>query len=199
VHRRELFRRTLRGAAGVAAGTAPPASAREIPADFDASKELARSDWKPIFLDEHQNETLIVLAELIVPNTDTPGAKEALVNRFIDRLLAVESPETRRAFLDALAYLDGECMVRFRTAFRYLPAESQLEFLRLLAYPHSLATWGGQAADESPGHKHFVALKGWISRAFYSSEAGMRELGWDGPPHGEFAGCNHPDGSHKQP
>jgi gluconate 2-dehydrogenase gamma chain len=198
VRRRELFRRTLWGAAGLAAGAAPRAGAREIPADFDASKELARSDWKPVFLDAHQNETLIVLADLVIPKTDTPGAKEALVNRFIDRLLAVESPETQRAFLDALAYLDGECMVRFRTAFRYVPGESQVEFLRLLAYPHSLSTWGGEAASESAGYKHFSALKGWISRAFYSSEAGMRELGWDGPPHGEFEGCTHSEGSHKQ-
>ena len=199
MHRRELFRRTLWGAAAVAAGSAPPAVAREFPVDFDASKELVRSDWKPIFLDEHQNETLIVLADLMIPQTDTPGAKEALVNRFIDRLLAAERPDTQRAFLEALAYVDGECMVRFRTAFRYLPVESQVEFLRLLAFPHSLATWGGEAASETPGHKHFSALKSWISGAFYSSEAGMRELGWDGPPHGEFEGCTHPEGSHQQP
>jgi gluconate 2-dehydrogenase gamma chain len=198
VHRRELFRRTLWGAAGVAGGAAPRAAAREFPADFDASRELARADWKPVFLDEHQNETLIVLADLIIPKTGTPGAKEALANRFIDRLLAVESRETQRAFLDALAYVDGECMVRFHTAFRYLPAESQVDFLRLLAYPHSLATWG-EAASDSPGYKHFSALKGWISRAFYSSEVGMRELGWDGPPHAEFEGCAHPEGSHQQP
>jgi gluconate 2-dehydrogenase gamma chain len=198
VHRRELFRRTLWGAAG-AAGAVPLGIARQIPADFDAAKELARSDWKPIFLDEHQNETLTVLADLMIPKTDTPGAKEAVVNRFIDRLLAAETPESQRAFLEALAYLDGECMVRFRTAFRYLPVESQVEVLRLVAFPHSLATWGGEAENESPGHKHFGALKGWISRAFYSSETGMRELGWDGPPHGEFEGCTHPEGSHKQP
>ncbi len=197
MHRRELFRRTLWGAAGVAAGEAPRASAREFPADFDASKDLARSDWKPVFLDEHQNETLIVLADLIIPKTDTAGAKEALVNRFIDRLLAAESPETQRTFVGALAYVDGECMLRFHTAFRYLPAESQIEFLHLLAYPHSLATWG-EPANESPGYKHFSDLKGWISRAFYSSEAGMRELGWDGPPHGEFEGCTHPEGAHKE-
>jgi len=198
VHRRELFRRTLWGAAGLAAGATPRAGARELPADFDASRELARPDWKPVFLDGHQNETLIVLADLIIPKTGTPGAKEALVNRFIDRLLAAESSETQRSFLDALAFVDGECMVRFHTAFRYLPAESQVDFLHLLAYPHSLATWGGEAASESPGYKHFSVLKGWISRAFYSSEVGMRELGWDGPPHGEFEGCTHPEGSHRQ-
>src|SRR5580704_5077920 len=89
----------------------------------DASKDLAAPGWKPLFLDEHQNETLIVLSELMIPATDTPGAKEALVNRYIDVLLAAETPETRRAFLNSLGYLDGESIRRYKSAFRYLTRE----------------------------------------------------------------------------
>lgn len=190
--RRDLFR--FVGAAGAAAGVASRADAREFPADYDASKELARADWKLAFLDEHQNETLIVLSDLIIPRTDTPGAKEALVNRFIDRLLAAEPADSQRQFLESLASLDGEAMARHRSAFRYLPQESQIELLGYLAYPHSLDTWG-ESAEEIPGHAHFVRLKEWITRAFYRSETGMRELGYDGPAHGVFEGCTHPEGS----
>jgi gluconate 2-dehydrogenase gamma chain len=197
MHRRELFRRTLLGAAGIAAGGVSPAAAREFPSGYDASKELARSGWKPVFLDEHQNETLIILSDLIIPTTDTPGAKEALVNRFIDRLLAAETTENQRAFLDSLAYLDGESMTRHGTAFRHLPADAQVELLGYLGYPHSLGTWGAESGGGFPGHTHFTRLKDWISRAFYSSETGMRELGWDGPSHGQFEGCEHAEGGHK--
>src|SRR5438874_12786561 len=80
----------------------------------DASKDLAAPGWKPLFLDEHQNETLIVLSDLIIPATDTPGAKEALVNRFIDLVLAAESSEAQRSFLNSLGYLDGESIRRYR-------------------------------------------------------------------------------------
>lgn len=177
MHRRELLRRTLLGATGVAGAAAPRAEGREFPADFDASKDLTRADWRPVFLDGHQNETLIILSDLIIPKTDTPGAKEALANRFIDRLLAAETPETQRAFVESLAYLDGECMSRYRTAPRYTPVESQVAFLGYLAYPHSLSTWGSEGGAEFPVHTHFRRLKGWISRAFYGSESGMRELG----------------------
>ena len=196
MHRRELFRRAFVAATGAAAAV-PGASAREFPADYDASKELARADWKPKFLDDHQNETLIVLSDLLIPATGTPGAKEALVSRFIDRLLAAETPETQCVFLESLSYMDGESLARYGSAFRYLPRESEVEFLRFLAYPHSLGTWGTEAAGAFPGHTHFRRLKDWISRAYYSSETGMRELGWDGPAHGEFMGCTHPEGAHR--
>jgi len=204
LERRELFRRTFLGGLGAAVASllprntaARPHSLKVFPPDHDASKELARSDWKPVFLDEHQNATLIALSDLILPATDTAGAKDALVNRFIDRLLAAETRETQRAFLDSLAYLDGECMQRYRSAFVYLPSERQVEFLKFIAYPHSLVSWGENRSGFT-GHDRFRELKGWITRAYYNSEMGLRELGWDGSAvHGEFEGCQHPPRSHK--
>ena len=47
-----------------------------------------RTDWTPTVLTARQNEAVIVLTELIIPATDTPGAKATLVNRFIDGVLA---------------------------------------------------------------------------------------------------------------
>lgn len=42
---------------------------------------------------------------------------------------------------------------------------------------------------------HFENLKEWIVGAYYSSEIGMRELGWTGNVfHQELPGCTHPDG-----
>ena len=42
----------------------------------------------------------------------------------------------------------------------------------------------------------FEHLKGWISGAYYSSEPGMRELGWTGNVFfDKFTGCQH-GGSH---
>jgi gluconate 2-dehydrogenase gamma chain len=197
MNRRDLLRTTLLGS--LSASVAPaPAFAVEFPPGQDASKELARPDWKPVFLDNHQNETLILLSDFIIPATETPGAKDALVNRFLDLLMSAEKPETQREFLTALAYIDGACRERYQTAFLYVPLEQQIQFLNLLAFPHSETTWG-EAAEDFPGHDHFQKLKQWIVGAFYSSPAGLKEIGWDGNfPHGDFAGCNHADGAHSQ-
>jgi len=165
----------------------------------DASNDLAAANWKPLFLDEHQNETLIILSDLIMPATDTPGAKEALVNRYIDLVLAAETPETQRAFLNSLSYLDSESMRRYNTAFRYLAREDQDDLLHSMAYPRAAGGWAGDnIVPPDPGHAHFAALKERIVMAYYSSQVGEKELGWDGAfAHGPYQGCDHAEGSHK--
>ena len=185
MNRRQLLRNSLLGAIG-----ATTATAREFPPNYDESKQLAQSDWKPAFLSEHQNQTVIVLSDLIIPETDTSGAKTALANRLIDLLLAAETHDTQQSFLNSLAYLDGESRSRFGASFIHIPRESQIEFLELIAYPDSLDSWGEGKTGDSAGHSHFRNLKGWITRAFYSSEAGMKALGWNGEaPHGIPTGC----------
>ncbi|HWZ97139.1 MAG TPA: gluconate 2-dehydrogenase subunit 3 family protein [Candidatus Dormibacteraeota bacterium] len=165
---------------------------------MDASKDLAAPGWKPLFLDEHQNETLIVLSELIIPATDTPGAKEALVNRYIDLVLAADTHENQRAFLNSLGYIDGESIRQYKAAFRYLAREDQDDLLHFLAYPLGNSGWTGEAASSDAGHRHFEQLKQRIIFAYYSSEIGSRELGWDGNfLHGVYQGCDHEEGSHK--
>jgi gluconate 2-dehydrogenase gamma chain len=205
--RRELIRAGF--IAGAAAALRPPlgkaqsaAQSSELtPAQsgVDASKDLAAPGWKPLFLDEHQNETLIVLSDMIIPATDTPGAKEALVNRYIDLVLAAEKPETQRAFLNSLGYLDGESMRRFKAAFRYLSREDQDNLLHGMAYTVNESRWTGEMdAKPDTGRTHFEVLKQRIMTSYYSSQIGEKDLGWDGAfAHGPFEGCDHPEGNHK--
>jgi hypothetical protein len=205
--RRDLIRAGV--LTGAAAALRPPLAMPQNPAapsseltpaqrGVDATKDLAAPGWKPLFLDEHQNGTLIVLSDLMIPATDTPGAKEALVNRYIDLVLAADTHENQRTFLNNLSYLDGESMRRYKAAFRYLSREDQDDLLHALAYPDAGSRWSGQAAAADVGHTHFEQLKTRIGVAYYNSQIGTRELGWDGNfTHGIYQGCNHPEGNHK--
>ena len=206
--RRDMIRASIFTGAAAAALRAPLAAAQNPPppseltpaqSGVDASKDLSSPNWKPLFLDDHQNETLIILSDLIIPATDTPGAKEALVNRYIDLVLAADSHDEQRNFLNSLAYLDGEGIRRYKTAFRYLARDDQDDLLHSLAYPRVSSHWGGDdATPRDPGHGHFQALKERIMTAFYSSQIGEKELGWDGAfAHGPYQGCEHPEGNHK--
>jgi hypothetical protein len=217
--RRELLRASVLGGAAAAltpalgAGTATAAAqgagagekqddakSELTPAQrgVDASKELEGANWKPVFLDEHQNETLIILSDLIIPATDTPGAKEALVNRYIDLVMAAETHENQKSFLGNLAYIDGESMRIYKNTFRYLSREDQDDLLHTMAYPLAGSTWTGEAAGADPGFTNFDQLKTHIGNAYYTSQIGMKELGRDDNfTHGVYQGCEHSDGSHK--
>ncbi len=122
IGRRQALRRLVVGAGAASAiprvADAKPAEPKAALARMPMPQEqalgvaeppdpaLASPDWKPKFFDEHENETVVMLSDLIIPDTDTPGAKAAQVNRFIDLYLAAESPETQKQYLQALAWLD---------------------------------------------------------------------------------------------
>jgi hypothetical protein len=193
------LRPALANAQSAAQSAAQPSELTPAQSGVDASKEFEGPGWKPLFLDGHQNETLIVLSDLIIPATDTPGAKEALVNRYIDLVLAAETRETQQAFLNSLGYLDSESIRRFKAAFLYLSRDDQDLLLHALAYPRNASNWTGEAdANPDKGHAHFETLNGRIMTAYYSSQIGEKELGWDGAfAHGPYQGCEHPEGDHK--
>ncbi|MBV8515482.1 MAG: gluconate 2-dehydrogenase subunit 3 family protein [Acidobacteria bacterium] len=209
--RREMLRTSMLG--GAAAALTPAlalekqskADAAEEQSELtpaqrgvDASDALKSANWKPLFLDEHQNATLIILSDLIIPATDTPGAKEALVNRYIDLVMAAETHENQKSFLNNLAYIDGESMRFYRNTFRYLSREDQDDLLHTMAYPLAGSTWTGEAAGADPGFTNFEQLKTHIAEAYYTSHIGMKELGRDDNfTHGVYQGCEHSDGSHK--
>jgi hypothetical protein len=164
--RREMVEKFL---AGMAAGVAWPLIASSHPIHqhvknaatldrADAAQEAA--DWKPLFLNSQQNETLVALSESIVP-----GSSKAQGNRFIDLLLSVDSTENREKFAASLAAIEGATRNRFGRGFHQLTANEKDELLT------SVSSAGAY-------QKHFEDVKEWVTIAYYSSEDGMRELGW---------------------
>ena len=158
---------------------------------LEEAEKLGGTDWRPAFLSSQQIEILTALAESIVP-----GSTKALVSRFIDLLLSVDKPESQRQFLESLLALDGRAQQRFGQSFPALNAEQKNALL-------SDASENAKTLETDPDKKqpsvydHFENLKGWISGAYYSSEMGMRELGWTGDyVFAEFPGCVHPEGHH---
>ena len=194
--RREMVRRLL---AGVGGGAAWPLVAASHPiaehlrndAILAEAEKLGTTDWKPVFLSGQQNETLVALAESIVP-----GSAKAQVNRFVDLLLSVEKPENQHKFVESLRTFDTEAQKRFGKGFPSLDDnQKNLLLTEASATPvNSDSQDSRTAGKQSALHDHFENLKGWVSGAYYSSEAGMRELGWTGDYVFEtFPGCEHPN------
>ena len=194
MNRRELLRNSLL-AMGVMAVNRR-AGARIFAAGEDAFVELERADWAPAFLIAQQNETLVALSDVMIPATDTPGAKAAFVNRFLDLVISAEPQSVQNDFLAALAWFDSGAEERYKTTFVNLTPDEKVDFLNLVAWPHTHARWGEKEKGFA-GQVHFQVMKRWIASAFYSSPVGLREQGWDGwAARGTFGGCEHESGEH---
>lgn len=195
--RREMVRRLL---AGMGAGAAWPLVLASHPihellrndAILEEAENLEAADWKPIFLSEGQNESLIALAEAIVP-----GSTKAQVNRFIDLLLSVETDKHKNEFASALAAFEAESQKRFGKGFPSLNDRQQNMLLTDAAAPAKDVAVDDARKENSSLRADFENLKGWVSGAYYSSEMGMKELGWtEDRVFASFPGCEHPEGHH---
>ena len=209
LNRREWIARMLGGATAVIAipGLAAAHPVREHLAHSStldmADAQAAAATWAPEFLDAHQAETLAVLGERIMP-----GSSQAHVERFIDTLLSVDRRENQQRFLNSLAAIEGEALKKYGHHYKDLAEIQQNEILTVTSTSESghgehrgrrRVSLGPPAAASPTEHDtirdHFENLKGWVLGAYYSSEVGMRELGWTGQVMFEsFPGCSHPGG-----
>jgi hypothetical protein len=215
MNRREMVRQIL-GAAGL--GYAAPALAASHPIHkhlmnaarmSEADAMTSEPNWKPLFLDSHQSETLGVLAERIVP-----GSNQANVNRFIDLLLSVDTKENQQKFLNALSAFESQALSRYGRPFLGLTGEEQDEILTAASTPapgtghepempfrrrgpRHASTEANQRAKPATFFDHFQNLKMWVVGAYYSSEVGMKDLGWTGQViFASFPGCQDTEGHH---
>jgi hypothetical protein len=170
-----------------------------------AEEKTAAKDWKPEFLDAHQLATVAALAERIVP-----GSAAAQVDRFIDLLLSVDTQENQNKFVASVSAFDAEAIGQHRVPFKDLTEAQQNAILTQASTEKGgqETHWDGwwfavpptqESAKEAAVtlRHHFENLKSWISGAYYSSETGMKELGWTGQVMWEsFPGCEHPEGHH---
>jgi hypothetical protein len=192
VGRREAVRRLALGGLGSAA---LPAWAEALVAIADERPHRHRpavgsaGEWKPAFLDAHQDATVGAVSELIIPATDTPGALAALVNRFIDGVLAAAAEPEQREFLHGLRFLDGRSQARFGVDFVRARPDQQTALLT------ALSSEKDGAVEDEIGRDFFRVVKAMTVTGYYGSEIGLtQELGDNGQMFFlEFEGCRHPE------
>lgn len=166
------------------------AVATEAHAQLGKSMEPGRHIFKS--LDPRQNETVIVVSELIIPETDTPGAKAARVNEFVDVMLTDWfTDEERMNFLRGLVALD-----RDDRRFVDLDEADQIAVLENLEVDsfeekrRRERTGGPVASTESPADQPFFSVMKWLTLyGYYTSKVGMeQELHHEIFP-GAYEGC----------
>jgi len=145
-------------------------------------------------LDAHANRTVIALAERIIPVTDTPGATDARVGLFIDRMLADwHSAEERARVLDGLTELDARSRARYGRAF--VDCSEPEQHGLLVVIDEEVAELRATPPDQRPGtpadpdDHWFATLKFLTVWGYCTSEVAQRQTLGAFPLPGRYDGC----------
>ena len=142
------------------------------------------SNYRLQTLDAHQNETVVAMMDLIIPATDTPGAKEAKVNEFIDVILTGwATPAERDRLLAGLGDVDRLSGTLFSKKFVEASSEQQTALLRSLDDAVDWAHGPDSNEDGDGSIEYDMRLRGEFFRVFktltlygyYTSEIGFTQ------------------------
>lgn len=119
--------------------------------------------------DAHQRATVDQISELIMPATDTPGARAAGVVGFIEVIVGeYYRDDERAAFLRGLADVDARCRALFATTFVACTEPQQVAVLTGMDAESRAMPRG------APQHI-FARLKGLTLYGYYTSEIGYTQ------------------------
>lgn len=133
-------------------------------------------------LNPHQDATVTAIAEWIIPQTETPGAKAVRVNEFIDLILSEWfDDEDRGKFMAGLAEVDTESHNLYGKDFVDCTTVQQKQMLTAL---DEQLTEMRQAEVHAPGRRRrvmstdnsfFRAMKGLTLVGYFTSEDGAKQ------------------------
>ncbi|HWA32810.1 MAG TPA: gluconate 2-dehydrogenase subunit 3 family protein [Cyclobacteriaceae bacterium] len=123
MNRREAIQR-----AGLVLGYA--VSAPVLAGIMNGCKAAPELTYKPVFFNNDQAALVSEVAQVIIPKTDTPGAKEAGVPSFIDQLLReCYKKRDQQRFLESIKAFDEEAKKSMGDSFLDLEPAKQTELV----------------------------------------------------------------------
>jgi len=160
--------------------------------NLDRQPEEKARDEKAMadkFFTEQEMATIAILADIIIPKDDVSGsATEAGVPAFIE-FIVKDMPQHQTPMRGGLRWLDIESMKRFEKSFKDLGEKQQLEIVDDIAYPIIISKEDAEKGIQpkkklKPGMDQGVAffnlMRNLTATGFYTSEIGVKDLGYVG-------------------
>ena len=179
IDRREALRKTalLMGAA---------VSASALTGILQGCKAAPELTYTPQFFTEDQARIIAEVAEIIIPKTDTPGAKDAGVPGFIDLMLKdCYNKEDQDRFIAGLTAFDEEAKKTYGDSFIYCKPEQQVE---LVTKVHAAAL--KETKENKEAKRPFILMaKELTLLGFFTSEPGATQVLQYVAVPGSYKGC----------
>ncbi|MFZ9982270.1 MAG: gluconate 2-dehydrogenase subunit 3 family protein [Cyclobacteriaceae bacterium] len=162
-------------------------SAPAIMGILKGCKATPEIGYKPVFFNPDQAAVMAEVAEIIIPKTETPGAKETGVPAFMDLMLKdCYGPEDQKRFLEGVTALDAEAEKSFGNGFMDCSPEQQKELVQRI---HSEAI-ASVRSQNPPKERPFILMaKELTMLGFFTSEAGATQVLNYVPVPGSYQGC----------
>jgi hypothetical protein len=126
------------------------------------------------FFTAQEMATITVLCDIIIPKDDISGsASEAKVPEFIE-FIVKEKTENQVPLRGGLRWLDMQCLTRYEKAFKDCSTQQQMEMVDEIAWPKKAKK------EMAVGVKFFNLMRNLTATGFYTSEIGVKDLGYKG-------------------
>jgi hypothetical protein len=173
IDRRELIQRAAMVLGGAISSSAALGVLSGCTATPQPASEAGASAGH--FLTPDESSQVAVISEHIIPKTDTPGAIDAGVPAFIDRMMAgYYQDRERKTFRAGLARIDKDARAAHGMIFVALTPDQQIEMLKRYdreAYEHAQANRGNAKADRHV----FGMLKELTTLGYFTSQPGATQ------------------------
>ncbi|HUR30777.1 MAG TPA: gluconate 2-dehydrogenase subunit 3 family protein [Saprospiraceae bacterium] len=144
-------------------------------------------DWLPNFLTNDETEFINELAETILPATSTPGAKDAMVVRYIDtvRPLRYSDEDNQNFHKDLLAFMETS-KKEMGKEFVKSSNDKKLEWVTAVDKDSYEALKTNKAEEKRP---FYLSLKEQILSGYFDSEVVAKEYFNFDPVPASYEGC----------
>lgn len=140
--------------------------------DFEVERDKTLKEAK--FFNEHEMATIAILTDIIIPKDAKSGsATEAKVPDFIE-FIVKDMPYHQTPMRGGLKWLDLQSYNRFQQPFTNASSAQQLSLIDEIAYPKKAKP------EMAQGVAFFNLMRDLTASGFYTSEIGVKDLGYAG-------------------
>ena len=140
----------------------------------EEKKYLKKLNEGEKFFTAHEMATITILADIIMPKDAVSGnASDAKVPDFIE-FIVKDMPNHQTPLRGGLRWLDMQCFKQFTKAFMDCDAKQQITMVDQIAYPNKAKP------DMKQGVAFFTMMRNLTTTAFFTSEIGVKDLGYMG-------------------
>lgn len=148
------------------------------------------AEWKPVYLTQAQAALVAEVAEIMIPRTDTPGAKDVGIPAFIDKMLKDVYPKDEQArFVAGLADFETRAKREHGRAFLELEPALRATMVKQAHDPAVEAERASSLPVAKRARPFILTMKELTLLGYFTSEPGATQILQYRPVPGAYHAC----------